>query len=137
MNFYVDFTPISVILYYMTIKKNRTFSDLEFNDHANTANAVHAKLDLGNDTEISVVSMRNKETEFGSLYGSVEAGTYEVAVFHHGNMIPLSPYDDVLGWQTKDELNELMAKLQNDGESFIAELYFCRDESKAKLMASE
>ena len=67
----------------MTIKKNRTFSDLVFTDHANNPNGVQARLDLGNNLEISVVSMKDKEAEFGGLYGSVKAGTYEVAVFHN------------------------------------------------------
>ena len=115
----------------MTIKN---FNDLIFNDHANTPNGVQAKLDLGNNTQISVVSMKDKETEFSSLYGSVKAGTYEVAVFHNDSMIPLSPYDDVLGWQTEDELTELMANLQGDlRPQFIANLYISRDESRAEL----
>ena len=73
----------------MTIKN---FNDLIFNDHANNPNGVQAKLDLGNNTQISVVSMKDKETEFGGLYGSVKAGTYEVAVFHNESMVPLSPW---------------------------------------------
>ena len=126
------FLAQSVILVYMTIKK--TFSDLEFNDHANNPDGVQARLDLGNNTEISVVSMKGKETEFGGLYGSVLAGTYEVAVFHNGNMVPLSPFDDVLGWQTEDELNELMANLQGDFRAqFIANLYIARDEERNEL----
>tara|TARA_R110000824_G_scaffold669_8_gene4207 strand:- start:10 stop:375 length:366 start_codon:yes stop_codon:yes gene_type:complete len=115
----------------MTIKN---FNDLIFTDHGNNPNAVQAKLDLGNNLEISVVSMKDKETEFGSLYGSVKAGTYEVAVFHNDSMIPLSPFDDVLGWQTEDELTELMANLQGDFTAqFIANLYITRDEERADL----
>ena len=110
----------------MTLKK---FNDLVFNAHANTPNGVQAKLDLGNDTEISVVSMTKREGSFGGLYGDVSAGTYEVAVFHKGSMLPLSPFDDVLGWQTEDELTELMANLQGDFKAqFIANLYISRDE---------
>tara|TARA_B110001454_G_C12702408_1_gene427159 strand:- start:483 stop:848 length:366 start_codon:yes stop_codon:yes gene_type:complete len=121
----------------MTIKKNRTFSDLEFHTHAHQSNGVQARLDLGNNIEISVVSMKDKETEFGGLYGSVKAGTYELAVFHNNNMVPLSAYDDVLGWQTEDNINELMGNLQGDAEGFIAGLYVCRDESGDKLMATD
>jgi hypothetical protein len=137
MNFFVDFTPISVILYYMTNTKNRTFSDLTFNAHAHVNNGIQAKLDLGNDIAISVVSMRKKESEYGGLYGDASEGTYEVAVFHHGNMVPLSAYDDVIGWQTEGNIDELMHSLQDDGEGFIAELYTCRDESNDKLMATD
>jgi len=115
----------------MTIKN---FNDLIFNDHANNPNGVQAKLDLGNNTQISVVSMKDKETEFGGLYGSVKAGTYEVAVFHNESMVPLSPWDDVIGWQTEDEISELMANLQGDFKAqFIANLYISRDESRNDL----
>ena len=115
----------------MTIKN---FNDLVFNAHATTPNGVQAKLDLGNNTEISVVSMREKDGEFGGLYGDVSEGTYEVAVFHNNSMVPLSPFDDVLGWQTEDELTELMANLQGDfNAQFIANLYISRDEERVEL----
>ena len=118
----------------MTIKN---FSDLVFTDHANNPNGVQAKLDLGNNLEISVVSMKGKETEFGGLYGSVLAGTYEVAVFHNNSMQPLSPWDDVIGWQTEAEITELMANLQGrqaDVAGFIEQLHLTRSESRADLL---
>jgi hypothetical protein len=116
------------------MNNKKDFSDLIFNDHAHNPNGVQARLDLGNDIEISVVSMKDKETEFGGLYGSVKAGTYEVAVFRNNNMIPLSPFDDVLGWQTEEELTELMANLQGDfNAQFIANLYISRDEERNEL----
>ena len=124
----------SVILIIMTLKK--TFSDLVFNDHANNPNGVQAKLDLGNNLEISVVSMKDKEPEFGGLYGSVTAGTYEVAVFHNNNMLPLSPWDDVVGWQTEEEVTNLMANLQGrqaDVAGFIDQMHLTRSESRADL----
>ena len=117
----------------MTIKN---FSDLVFTDHANNPNGVQAKLDLGNNLEISVVSMKDKETQFGGLYGSVKAGTYEVAVFHNNNMLPLSPWDDVVGWQTEDEVTNLMANLQGrqaDVAGFIDQMYLTRSENRAEL----
>ena len=60
----------------MTMTK-KTFSDLVFNDHANTPNGVQAKLDLGNNLEVSVVSMKDKEAEFGLL--SVISGAIDNA----------------------------------------------------------
>ena len=117
----------------MTIKN---FSDLVFTDHANTPNGVQAKLDLGNSLEISVVSMKSKHQGYGGLYGDVSAGTYEVAVFQNNDMLPLSPYDDVRGWQTEDELTELMNNLQGnkvDVAGFIAFLYTEKDEARADL----
>ena len=111
-----------------------TFNDLVFKSHANVNNGIQAKLDLGNNTEISVVSMREKDGEFGGLYGDASEGTYEVAVFHNGNMVPLSPFDDVKGWQTEDEVTELMSNLQGDFRSqFIANLYISRDEERNEL----
>ena len=118
----------------MTIKK--TFSDLIFNAHANTPNGVQAKLDLGNNTEISVVSMTKREGSFGGLYGDVSKGIYEVAVFQGDNMIPLSAWDDVIGWRTEDEITELMSKLQNgqdDTQAFIDELYLAKSKNRAEL----
>jgi len=116
--------------------QDKTFSDLEFNAHSNVSNGIQAKLDLGNDLVISVVSMRKREGEFGGLYGDASEGTYEVAVFRNNDMIPLSPFDDVLGWQTEDELTELMGNLQGDlYAQFIANLYISRDESRAELLA--
>ena len=41
--------------------------------------------------------------------------TFEAAVFDaEGDFVPLSVADDVLGWQSIDQLNHLMAQLQAD-----------------------
>ena len=114
--------------------QDKTFSDLEFNDHANVSDGIQAKLNLGNDIEISVVSMKERDGDFGGLYGDASEGTYEVAVFRDGDMLPLSPFDDVIGWQTEDEITELMSNLQGDFSSqFIANLYITRDEHREEL----
>ena len=118
----------------MTIKK--TFSDLVFNDHPNNPDGVQAILNLGNDLSLSVVSMKNSTTQYGGLYGNASNGTYEVAVFHHDNMLPLSPFDDVLGWQSEDDLNELMASLQGrqaDIAGAIAQMHNDRADARADL----
>ena len=117
----------------MTIKN---FSDLVFNPHANVNNGVQATLDLGNGIEISVVSMKKKEGEYGGLYGDVSEGTYEVAVFQSNNMLPLNATDDVRGWQTEDELTELMGELQGKPEdihAFIEQMYLAKNEWKKEL----
>ena len=117
----------------MTIKN---FSDLTFEPHANVNNGVQAKLDLGNSLEISVVSMKKKEGEYGGLYGDVTEGTYEVAVFQSNNMLPLNATDDVRGWQTEDDLNELMHSLQGNAVEvahFIDELYAKKNAWKLEL----
>ena len=116
----------------------KTFADLVFNAHANTPNGVQARLDLGNDLEFSVVSMKKREGEFGGLYGDVTKGTYEVAVFQGNNMLPLNATDDVRGWQTEDELTELMGELQGKPEdihSFIEQLHANKDDWQKELSA--
>jgi|TARA_R110000824_G_scaffold401679_1_gene613549 hypothetical protein len=120
-------------IYIMTMTQ-KTFSSLDFNDHGNNPNAVQARLNLTDSLEISVVSMKEKEAQFGSVYGNLLAGTYEVAVFNNNNMIPLTPFDDVRGWQTEDDINELLNNLQGDfSAQFIANLYITRDEERADL----
>ena len=117
----------------MTIKN---FNDLVFNPHANVSNGVQASLDLGNDLTISVVSMTHRVGEYGGLYGDVTEGTYEVAVFQSNNMLPLNATDDVRGWQTEDELNELMYSLQGNAVEvahFIDELYAKKNAWKLEL----
>ena len=116
------------------MKNQKTFLDLVFNPHANVNNGIQAKLNLGNDIEISVVSMKERDGEYGGLYGDASEGTYEVAVFRNGDMIPLSAFDDVIGWQTEEEVTELMGHLQGDlYAQFVANLYITRDESRAEL----
>jgi len=129
------FLAQSVILVYMTVKK--TFSDLVFNDHANNPDGIQAIMSLGNDLSISVVSMKNSNTQYGGLYGDASNGTYEVAVFHNDSMLPLSPFDDVLGWQTEDDLNELMASLQGDPKDIhavISQMHLDRSDARSDLM---
>jgi hypothetical protein len=67
---------------------HKTFDDLVFEDHSNVSNAVQARLDLGYNLEISVVSMKSESSGFGNLYGDASKGTYEVGVFHHDKMVP-------------------------------------------------
>ena len=97
----------------------KTFKDLEFKQHAHVPGGVQARLDLGFDVTISVVSMKNREGEFGGLYGDVSEGTYEVAAFHNDGMVALSRYDDVIGWQTTEEVDTLMEEIQTDVMHFL------------------
>ena len=95
----------------------KTFDDLVFNDHPNTAGGLMARLDLG-DYQVSVVTMKGKKPQYGGLYGSQLAGTYEVAVFANTkgvdgkDMVHLSEWDDVLGWQSPEQITAIMAKIQ-------------------------
>jgi len=94
----------------------KTFDDLVFKDHPNTAGGLMCQLKLG-DYQISVVTMKGDKPQFGGLYGSHLAGTYEVAVFENfnsggNNMVHLSEWDDVLGWQTPEQITAIMATIQ-------------------------
>ena len=85
-----------------------TFDDLDFKPHPNPYNkgAVQARLRLNENVEVSVVGGGT------GLYGDgVE--TFEIAAFDSsGNFIKLANNDDVLGWQSVAEINEIMAKFQ-------------------------
>ena len=92
------------------------FNDLDFQPHRGTADAVQARLDLGNGLEISVVA--NKGDGYG-LYGSVEDDLYEVAIFNDDGMIPLSVADDVLGWQSPAQVSKHMRDAQLNGDAWV------------------
>ena len=66
--------------------------------------------------------LRGWRVERGFSYGTLPSQTFEVAVFDaKGDFVPLSVADDVLGWQSMDQLNYLMAQLQaDDVEVWIA-----------------
>ena len=117
------------------MRKTNTFNDLDFNAHANVEGGIHAKIDLGDGFEISVVSMKEGERPFGGLYGNASAGTYEVAMFHNDEMIPLAKYDDVLGWQDEDAITRLMGEAQKNGVAWVKLLQEIRDEHRAELLA--
>ena len=115
-------------------RKHYSFQDLKFKTHAVKAYAVQARLDLGNDLQISVVAMKDKDQSFGGLYGNASKGTYEVAVFRNDSMLPLTSYDDVLGWQTQDDINKLMDNLQGDGaKDFVDQLHLAKSKNRAEL----
>jgi len=119
------------------IKTNdeKTFSDLEFKDHAHNPDGIQARLDLGNGFEISVVSMKKKEQTYGGLYGNASEGTYEVAIFYKGNLTPLCKYDDVLGWQDEVAITRLIREVQGNGTAWLKLLQEIRDEYDAELLA--
>jgi len=117
------------------MKNQKTFSDLEFADHDVVNGGVQATLELGNELTASVVSMKKAE-RFGGLYGNASEGTYEVAVFQKGTMLPLNATDDVRGWQTEDDLNELFAQLQGDGfQQVIDEMFLAKRRWNEELLA--
>ena len=106
------------------------FSDLDFQPHRGADDAVQARLDFGNGLEISVVA--GKDGRRG-LYGSVEEDLYEVAIFNENGMIPLSPSDDVVGWQSPAQVSTLMKKAQVEGSVWVDELIADKAEFRRDL----
>lgn len=85
----------------------KTFNDLKFKPHPNGMGGKLAQMELGNGYKISVVGGGR------GLYGDGKT-TFEVAMFDRvGDMIKLGNDDQVLGWQTIDEINEIIQKFDN------------------------
>lgn len=85
----------------------KNFNKLEFGAHPVGLGGIIAQMKLDNGYTISVVGGRK------GLYGDgIE--TFEVAIFDRMNeMIMLSENDQVLGWQTKQEVDDLIEKFNN------------------------
>ena len=101
------------------MKKLKNFSDLDFCADSDDLKTIRARLQLG-DYMVSVVTSLGVNRGFS--YGTLPSQTFEVAVFDaKGDFVPLAVADDVLGWQSMDQLNYLMAQLQaDDVEVWIA-----------------
>ena len=94
------------------MKNLKTFADLDFSADSDDLKTIRARLQLG-DYMVSVVTSLGVNRGFS--YGTLPSQTFEVAVFDaKGDFVPLSVADDVLGWQSLDQLNHLMAQLQAD-----------------------
>jgi hypothetical protein len=113
-------------------KDEKTFADLKFKDHAHNPNGIQARLDLGDGFEISVVSMKNGGS---GLYGDASNGTYEVAVFHNGNLTPICKYDDVIGWQDEVAITRLMKEVHQNGVAWLTLLKEIRNDYTQSLLA--
>ena len=119
----------------MNDKKNKTFADLDFHAHRTTDNAIQARLDLGDGFEISVVSHKDRQPQFGGLYGDASNGTYEVAMFHNDKMLPLAKFDDVLGWQDEMQITRLMLEAQRNGVAWVDLLHELRNDYTQSLLS--
>ena len=85
----------------------KNFNKLKFKSHPNGMGGKLAQMKLDNGYTISVVGGGK------GLYGDGE-NTFEVAIFDRMNdMIMLSEHDRVLGWQTKQEVDDVMEKFNN------------------------
>jgi hypothetical protein len=85
----------------------KTFDDLVFKAHAIGRGAVQARMDLGNDIEVSVVGGPG-------LYGNGTT-SFEVAGFYKtlGKFVPMPDSNDVSGWNSKEEVTKLINYLEN------------------------
>ena len=115
----------------ISMNNQKGFKDLVFKPHANHAHSVQARLDLGDGIEISVMAHKGRGPVFGGLYGNASEGSYEVAVFQDDKMLPLSDFDDVLAWQSADDINNLLDNLKN--QSYIDSLHQKRKEHEEEL----
>jgi hypothetical protein len=91
----------------------KTFNDLTFNPHPSAKDlGIQAGITFDNGYAISVVS----NVDGGQCFYGNHPDTYEVAIFNQrGDLVPLQPYDDVLGWQDRMQVSKLMSQFQQDG----------------------
>ena len=86
----------------------KTFNDIKFKLHPNGMGGILGQMELGNGYKISVVGGGR------GLYGDGKK-TFEVAVFDRmGEMIMLQETDQVLGYQIKHEITDLIQKYDNE-----------------------
>jgi len=100
-----------------TQNQYKTFKDLVFFTRGFDG-ASHARLDLGNDITISVVGGSQ------GVYGNGD-DTWEVAFFQNDDFLPISKFDDVLGWQDEAQITKHMKEAQVNGNAwanFLKEL---------------
>ena len=119
-----------MINYDIPMSELLNFEDLDFQPHRGADDAVQARLDFGNGLEISVVAGNDDRR---GLYGSVAEDLYEVAIFNDDGMIPLSPSDDVVGWQSPAQVSILMAHAQVKGSAWVDELIADKAEFRKDL----
>ena len=136
------------------IKKNtklKGFDDLTFNKHQGYGvEGIQARLTFGyrdkDNQDQFTISVVSNTLGGDGLYGNVDMcqdteqldylnGTYEVAMFHDGSMLPLASFDDVLGWQDADAITRLMREAQTNGVAWVNLLQEIRKEHNEELLA--
>tara|TARA_B100002019_G_scaffold228074_1_gene201337 strand:- start:504 stop:794 length:291 start_codon:yes stop_codon:yes gene_type:complete len=91
---------------------NKTFNDLKFKQHPNIKGGISAQLELKPGVFISVVAglgmySGGKNGVRGPINKLEEATTFEVAIIDE-NLPDDEQQWDVIGWQTRDDINKLM-----------------------------
>jgi len=125
--------------------KNKTqlkgFDDLTFSQHGGFAQgkAIQAKLTFGhrdkhNQDQFTISVVQNIGDGTG-LYGDHSDNTYEVAMWFQDRdaMLPLGRCDDVLAWQTPNQVTKLMHDAQLNDFAWVTLLHRIRDDYKKEL----
>jgi len=103
----------------------KLFKNINFKTHPYT-NGVIGTLDLGDGLVLSVVQGEG-------LYGNVRDHAFEIALFNGDDYVPLNAYEDVMGWQTPDQIDVILTEIQKDSQEFISK----RNEEKEKYKESK
>ena len=45
--------------------------------------------------------------------------TFEIALFNGDDYVPLDDYEDVMGWQTPDQIDAILTKIQKNSQKFL------------------
>ena len=110
----------------------KNFDDLKFT-YDESMRRWMASLTLDNGYSFSVIAGDIKD-DWSSPYGVYQNDTFEVAVFNpDGGWVPLSAYDDVLGWQKPIDISKLMRQFHLDGKAHEDLLVAMREEKKKEL----
>jgi hypothetical protein len=82
-----------------------TIDNIEFQAHSTLPGGIQGHIKLSNGVTVSVVAGP-------LLYGDIDDDTWEVAARKEdGVRLRLGDYDDVVGWQTREEVNEIIHRL--------------------------
>ena len=99
----------------------KTFEDLTFTQvYKKKKHGVeqwNAHLDLGCGLTLSVAYGSGV---YSSLNDDDEPETFEVALWFGRDLVPLQTTDEVLGWQSKDHINNLIEQIVNN-KNFVKE----------------
>jgi hypothetical protein len=135
--------PNSVSDYQASAPKSKLkgFDDLDFKPHAGFSDgkAIQAKLTFGqrdkyNQDQFTISVVQNIGNGTG-LYGDQSDNTYEVAMWFQDRdtMLPLGRSDDVLAWQTPDQVTKLMHDAQLNDFAWVTLLHSLRDDFRKEL----
>ena len=116
--------------------KLKGFDDLDFKPHGafTDGKAIQARLKFGSRDQFEISVVQNIGDGTG-LYGDHSDNTYEVAMWFDGRdtMLPLSLSDDVLAWQTPNQVTKLMHDAHLNDFAWVTLLHSLRDEHRKEL----